>query len=140
MKVSLHHTTSKGSCCSVIPFFYCVTYCKSHLQTCMFAYLFIYCYILGRWQCRCTQRANNASRKITHDYSTASVGNIITFVVTKYITKYAIKTGNITQVTLLTDVMRYLSKIVIVTSLILCNIITTSNEVTNLVSNSLCNA
>ena len=48
--------------------------------------------------------------------------------------KYAIKTGNITQVTLLTNVTRYLSNIVTVTSLILHNIITTSNEVTNLVS------
>ena len=53
--------------------------------------------------------------------------------------KYAIKTGNITQVTLLTNVMRYLSNIVTVTNLILCNI-TTSNEVTNLVSNPLSNA
>ena len=35
------------------------------------------------------------------------------------IMKYAIKTGNITQVTLLTNVMRYLSNIVTVTSLIL---------------------
>ena len=56
------------------------------------------------------------------------------------ITKYAIKTGNITQVTLLTNVTRYLSNIVTVTSLILRNIITTSNEVTNLVSNPLSNA
>ena len=56
------------------------------------------------------------------------------------ITKYAIKTSNITQVTLLTNVMRYLSNIVTVTSLILCNIITTSNEVTNLSSNPLSNA
>ena len=54
--------------------------------------------------------------------------------------KYAIKTGSITQVTLLTNVMRYLSNIVTVTSLILRNIITTSNEVTNLVSYSLSNA
>ena len=54
--------------------------------------------------------------------------------------KYAIKTGNITQVTLLTNVMRYQSNIVIVTSLILRNIITTSNEVTNFVSNPLSNA
>ena len=53
--------------------------------------------------------------------------------------KYAIKTGNITQVTLLTNVMRYLSNIVTVTNLILRNI-TTSNEVTNLVSNPLSNA
>ena len=37
------------------------------------------------------------------------------------ITKYAIKTGNITQVTLLTNVTRYLSNIVTVTSLILHN-------------------
>ena len=36
------------------------------------------------------------------------------------------KTGNITQVTLLTNVTRYLSNIVTVTSLILHNIITTS--------------
>ena len=54
--------------------------------------------------------------------------------------KYAIKTGDITQGTLLTNVTRYLSNTVTVTSLILCNIITTSNEVTNLVSNPLCNA
>ena len=47
---------------------------------------------------------------------------------------YTIKTGNITQVTLLTNVTRYLSNIVTVTSLILCNIITTSNKVTNIVS------
>ena len=53
--------------------------------------------------------------------------------------KYAIKTGNITQVTLLTNVTRYLSNIVTVTNLILCSIITTSNEVTNLVSNPLNN-
>ena len=59
------------------------------------------------------------------------------------ITKYAIKTGNITQVTLLTNVTRYLSNIVTVTRLILRNInyiITTSNEVTNLVSYPLSNA
>ena len=56
------------------------------------------------------------------------------------ITKYAIKTGNITQVTLLTNVMHYLSNIVTVTNLILCNIITTSNKVTNLVSDPLSNA
>ena len=56
------------------------------------------------------------------------------------ITKYAIKTGNTTQVTLLTNVTRYLSNIVTVTSVILRNIITTSNEVTNLVSNPLSNA
>ena len=54
--------------------------------------------------------------------------------------KYAIKTGNITQVTLLTNVMPYLSNEVTVTSVILHNIITTSNEVTNLVSNPLSNA
>ena len=48
--------------------------------------------------------------------------------------KYAIKTGNITQVILLTNVTRYLSNIVTVTSLILHNIITTSSEVTNLIS------
>ena len=56
------------------------------------------------------------------------------------ITKYAIKTGNITQVTLLTNVTRYLSSIVTVTNLILRNIITTSNKVTNLVSNPLSSA
>ena len=56
------------------------------------------------------------------------------------IMKYAIKTGNITQVTLLTNVTRYQSNIVTVTNLILRNIITTSNEVTNLVSNPLSNA
>ena len=55
------------------------------------------------------------------------------------ITKYAMKTGNITQVTLLTNVTRNLSNIVTVTSLILRNIITTSNEVTNLVSYPLSN-
>ena len=49
--------------------------------------------------------------------------------------KYAIKTDNITQVTLLTNVTCYLSNIVTVTSLILRNIITTSNKVTNVVSN-----
>ena len=41
------------------------------------------------------------------------------------------------QATLLTNVTRYLSNIVTVTSLILRNIITTSNEVTNLVSDPL---
>ena len=51
--------------------------------------------------------------------------------------KYAIKTGNITQVTLLANVTRYLSNIVTVMNLILRNIITKSNEVTNLVSNPL---
>ena len=50
------------------------------------------------------------------------------------------KTGNITQVTLPINVMRYLSNIVTVTTLILRDIITTSNEVTNLVSNPLSNA
>ena len=54
--------------------------------------------------------------------------------------KYAIKAGNITQVTLLTNVTRYRSNIVTVTSLILRNIITASNEVTNLVSYPLSNA
>ena len=54
--------------------------------------------------------------------------------------KYAIKSGNITQVILLTNVTRYLSNIVTVTSLILHNIITTSNEVTKLVSYPLSNA
>ena len=57
-----------------------------------------------------------------------------------YLTKYAIKTGNITQVTLLTNVTCYLSNIVTVMNLILCNIITTSNKVTNLVSYPLSNA
>ena len=38
------------------------------------------------------------------------------------ITKYAIKTGNITQVTLLTNVMRYQSNEVTVTTVILCTI------------------
>ena len=49
--------------------------------------------------------------------------------------KYAIKTGNIIQVTLLTNVTHYLTKF--------CNesnIMTISNEVTNLVSNPLSNA
>ena len=50
------------------------------------------------------------------------------------LTKYPIKIVNITQATLLTDVTRYLSNIVTVTSLILRNVITTSNDVTNLVS------
>ena len=50
------------------------------------------------------------------------------------------KTGNITQVTSLTNVTRYISNIVTVTSLILRNIITKSNEITNLVSNPLSNA
>ena len=54
--------------------------------------------------------------------------------------KYAIKSGNITQVTLLSNVRCYLSNEVTVTSIILCNIITTSNEVTNLISDSLSNA
>ena len=56
-----------------------------------------------------------------------------------HITKYAMKTGNIMQVTLLTNVTRYLSIIVTEMSLILHNNITTSNEVTNLVSNPLRN-
>ena len=51
--------------------------------------------------------------------------------------KYAIKTGNTTQVTLLTNVTRYLSNIVTVMSLIL---LLQSNGVTNLVSNPLSNA
>ena len=42
--------------------------------------------------------------------------------------KYAIKTGNRSQFTLLTNVTRYLSNEVTVTSQILCNIITTSND------------
>ena len=50
--------------------------------------------------------------------------------------KYAIKTGNTTQVTLLTNVTRYISNIVTVMSLILLQ----SNGVTNLVSNPLSNA
>ena len=50
--------------------------------------------------------------------------------------KYAIKTGNIIEVTLLTNETCYISNIVTVTSLILHNIITTSNEVTSLVSNA----
>ena len=53
--------------------------------------------------------------------------------------KYAMKTSNITQDTLLTNVTRYLSNTITVTSLILCNVITKSNEV-NLVSNALSNA
>ena len=75
---------------------------------------------------------------VTH-YLCNALHNIITFVVLSNIMKYAIKTGNITQVTLLTNVTRYLSNIVTVTNLILRNIITTSNEVTNLVSNPLSN-
>ena len=45
--------------------------------------------------------------------------------------KYTIKTGNRTQVILLTNVMRYISNEVTVMNLIL------SNQVTNLVSNRL---
>ena len=44
------------------------------------------------------------------------------------------------QVTLVTNGTCYLSNIVTVTSLILRNIITTSNEVTNLISHPLSNA
>ena len=51
--------------------------------------------------------------------------------------KYAVKTGIITQ--LLANVTRYLSNEVTIMSLILRNIITLSNEVTNLVSNPLSN-
>ena len=58
-------------------------------------------------------------------YLCNALRNIITFVVLSNITKYAIKTGNITQATLLINVTRYLSNIVTVTNLILCNIITT---------------
>ena len=54
--------------------------------------------------------------------------------------KYAIKASNITQVTLLTNTMHYLSNKVTVTNLILSNFITSSNEVTNLVTNPLSNA
>ena len=54
--------------------------------------------------------------------------------------KYAIKTGNITQVTLLANVTRYLSNEVTVTGLILHITITLNNKVTNLVSNPLSNA
>ena len=54
--------------------------------------------------------------------------------------KYAVKTGNVIQVTLLANVTHYLSNDVTVTSLILHNIITLSNELTNLVSNPLNNA
>ena len=50
--------------------------------------------------------------------------------------KYAIKTGNITQVTLLTSLTGYLSNVVTVTNLILRNIITTSNLVSNPLSNA----
>ena len=59
-----------------------------------------------------------------------------------YVTRYVILLllCNITQVTLLTNVTRYLSKIGTVTNLILCNIITTSYGVTNLVSSPLSNA
>ena len=75
-------------------------------------------------------------------YISNTLRNIIIFGVTKYcnITKYAIKMSNIMQVTLLIKVTRYLSNIVTVTSLILRNIITTSNEVTDLVSYPLSNA
>ena len=44
------------------------------------------------------------------------------------------KTSNITQIILLTNVTGYLSNEVTVMSLLLSNFITTSNEVTNLVS------
>ena len=54
--------------------------------------------------------------------------------------KYAVKTDNITQVSLLANVTCFLSNKVTVTSLILCNIITLRNKVTNLVSNPLSNA
>ena len=54
--------------------------------------------------------------------------------------KYTIKTGNITQVTLFTNVTCYLSNIVTVMNLILRNSITASKKVTNLVSNPLTNA
>ena len=77
-----------------------------------------------------------------HSVGSNALRNIITFEVTSYVSnimKYAIKTGNITQVTLLTNVTRYLSNIVTVTSLILCNIITASNEVNSLVSYPLSN-
>ena len=53
--------------------------------------------------------------------------------------KYAIKIGNITQVTLLSNVSCYLSNEVTVTIVIVHNI-TTSNKVTNLFSNQLSNA
>ena len=56
------------------------------------------------------------------------------------VTKYAIKTGNVTQVPLLSNVMRYLNNEVTVTNVTLCNIIMTSDEVTNLVSDPLSNA
>ena len=42
--------------------------------------------------------------------------------------KYAVKTGNITQVILLANIMHYLSNEVTITSLILHNIITLSNR------------
>ena len=51
-------------------------------------------------------------------YLCNALRNIITFVVQSNITKYAMKTGNITQDTLLTNVTRYLSNIITVTSLI----------------------
>ena len=67
---------------------------------------------------------------------------IITFLVTSNIciTKYVVKTGNITQVTLLTNAMHYLSNEVSYTVMILLhNITTTSNEVTDLIGNPLSN-
>ena len=74
-------------------------------------------------------------------YLCNALRNIITLWKQSNITKYAIKkTGNITQVTLLANVTRYLSNIVSVTNLILRNIITKSNKVTDLVSNPLSNA
>ena len=81
---------------------------------------------------------NNIGKGKIHMISVLGVTRVILLL--WYLTKYATKTGNITKVTLLTNVTRYLSNIVSVTSLILCNIITTSNEVTNLVSNPLSNA
>ena len=73
-------------------------------------------------------------------YISNALRNIITFVVTKYYNEIRYKNGNITQITLLTNVTRYLSNIITVTSLILRNNITISNEVTNLISYPLSNA
>ena len=53
--------------------------------------------------------------------------------------KYAVKKGNITQVTLLANVTHYLSNEVTVMSLILHSIVTLSDKDTNLISYPLSN-
>ena len=86
-----------------------------------------------------SQVQNNSAMQCRITYVTRYVILLLLWYLSN-IMKHAIKTGNITQVILLTNVMRYLSNIVTVMNLILCNIITTSNVVTNLVSNPLSNA